>query len=73
MEVLVFAWTNIVTHLVKEFALSQNFSALILFNFSSASHVYCTSWETEPFVHQNRSQDSTLISVLLNAVLTVPH
>ena len=50
VEVLVFAWTNIVTHLVQEFAFSQNFSALILFNFSPASHVYCTFWETEPSV-----------------------
>ena len=49
VEAPVFAWTNIVTHLVQEFAFSQNFSALILFDFSSASHVYCTSWETEPF------------------------
>ena len=49
-EILVFASTNIVTHLVQEFAFSQNFSALVLFNFWSASHVFCTSWETEPFV-----------------------
>ena len=46
IEVLVFAWTNIVTHLVQEFAFSQNVSALIIFNVWSASHVYCTSWET---------------------------
>ena len=48
---LVFAWTNIVTHLLQEFCFSQNLSAIIIF--------------------QNRSQDSTLISVLLNAFLTV--
>ena len=46
VEVLVFAWTNIVKHFVQEFAFSQNLSALIIFNFWSASHVYCTSWET---------------------------
>ena len=63
VELLVFAWTNIVTHLLQEFSFSQNLSALIIFNFWSASHVS----------HQNRSQDSTLISVLLNPVLTVPH
>ena len=53
MELLVFAWANIVTHLSKEFAFSQNLSALTIF--------------------QNRSQDATLISVLLNAFLTVSH
>ena len=73
-EVLVFAWTHIVKHFVQEFASSQNLSALIISNFWSASHVYCTSWETSNrLFHQNRSQDSTLISVLLNAVLTVSH
>ena len=46
VELLVFAWTNIVTHLLQEFSFSQNLSALIIFNFWSASHVYCTSWET---------------------------
>ena len=46
VQVLFFAWTNIVTHLVPEFAFSQNLSALIIFNFSSASHVYRTSWES---------------------------
>ena len=46
VELLVLAWTNIVTHLLREFSFSQNFSALILFHFWSASHVYCTSWET---------------------------
>ena len=46
LELLVFAWTNIVTHLLQEFSFSQNLSALIIFNFWSASHVYCTSWET---------------------------
>ena len=53
VELLVFAWANIVTHLSKEFAFSQNLSALTIF--------------------QNRSQDSTLILVLLNAFLTVSH
>ena len=51
VELHVFAWTNIVTHLLQEFCFSQNLSAIIIF--------------------QNRSQDSTLISVLLNAFLTV--
>ena len=41
-----FAWTNIVTHLLRELSFSQNLSALIIFNFWSVSHVYCTSWET---------------------------
>ena len=53
VELLVFAWANIVTHLSQEFAFSQNLSALTIF--------------------QNRSQDSTLISVLLNTFLTVSH
>ena len=75
VELLVFAWTNIVTHLLQEFAFSQNVNwVLMIFNFWSASHVYCTSWETLPFVSsKSRSQDWTLISVLLNAVLTVSH
>ena len=51
VELLVFAWTNIVTHLLQEFSFSENLSALIIFNFWSASHVYCTSWET--FVSSN--------------------
>ena len=46
VELLVFVWTNIITHLLQEFSFSQNLSALIAFNFWSASHVYCTSWET---------------------------
>ena len=50
VEPLVFAWTNIVTHLLQEFAFSQNLNVLMIFNFWSASHVYCTSWETQPFV-----------------------
>ena len=50
VELLVFAWTNIVTHLLQEFAFSQNLNVLMIFNFWSASHVYCTSWETLPFV-----------------------
>ena len=45
VEVLVFAWTDIVTHLVQEFAFSRNLSAPITFNFGSESHVFCTSWE----------------------------
>ena len=49
-KTVLFEWTNIVTHLVQEFTFSQNFSALKIFNYWSASHVYCTSWETEPFV-----------------------
>ena len=53
VDLLVFAWTNTVTHLSQEFAFSQNLSALIIF--------------------QNRSQDSTLISVLLNACLIDMH
>ena len=43
VELLVFAWTNIVTHLLQEFALSQNLSVLIIVTFWSPSHVYCTS------------------------------
>ena len=50
VELLVFAWTNIVTHLLQEFASSQNLNVLMIFNLWSASHVYCTSWETYPFV-----------------------
>ena len=46
VELLVFAWTNIVTHLLQEFSFSQNLGVLIIFNFWSASHVYCTSSET---------------------------
>ena len=46
VELLVFAWTNIVTHLLQEFAFSQNVGALIIFNFWSVSNIYCTSWET---------------------------
>ena len=45
VEVLVYAWTNIVAHLVQEDAFSQNLSALIIFDFWSASHVYCSSCE----------------------------
>ena len=30
---LVFAWTNIVTHLLQEFSFSQNLSAVTIFNF----------------------------------------
>ena len=45
VEALVFLWANIVTHTLQEFSFSQTFSALIIFNFLSASHVYCTSWE----------------------------
>ena len=43
VELLVFTWTNIVMHLSQELSFSQNLSALIIFNFWSASHVYCTS------------------------------
>ena len=50
VELLVFAWTNIVTHLLQEFAFGQNLNVLMIFNFWSASHVYCTSWETYAFV-----------------------
>ena len=46
VELLVFGWKNIVTHLLQEFSFSQNLNALIIFNFWSASHVYCTTWET---------------------------
>jgi len=46
VELLVFAWANIVTHLLQEFAFGQNLNVLMIFNFWSASHVYCTSWET---------------------------
>ena len=46
VEFLVFAWTNVVTHLVQESSFGQNLSAVIIFNFWSASHVYCTSYET---------------------------
>ena len=46
VELLVFAWTNTVTHLLQKVSFSQNLNALIIFNFWSASHVYCTSWET---------------------------
>ena len=43
VELLVFAWTNIVTHLFQKFAFSQNLIVLMIFNFWSASHVYCSS------------------------------
>ena len=33
VELLVFAWTNIVTHLLQELAFSQNLIVLIIFNF----------------------------------------
>ena len=46
VEPLVVASTNIVTHLLQEFAFRQNLRALIIVNLWSASHVYCTSWET---------------------------
>ena len=46
VELLVLGLTNVVTHLLQEFAFSQNLSALIIFNIWSASHVYCTYWET---------------------------
>ena len=46
VELLVFAWTNIVRHLLQEFAFSQNLNVLMIFNFWSASHVYYTSWDT---------------------------
>ena len=46
VELLVFARSNIVTHLLQEFSFSQNLSAQIIFNFWPASHVYCSSWET---------------------------
>ena len=46
VELLVVVSTNIVTHLLQEFAFRQNLTALIIVNLWSASHVYCTSWET---------------------------
>ena len=46
VEPLVVASTNIVTHLLQEFAFRQNLRALIIVNLWSVSHVYCTSWET---------------------------
>ena len=75
VELLVFAWTNIVTHLLQEFSFSQNLSALIVCNFWSALITCLLYFLGKPnrLFHQNRSQDSTLISVLLNAVLTVSH
>ena len=33
VELLVFAWTNIVTHLLQEFSFSQNLSAVTIFDF----------------------------------------
>ena len=67
VEVLVFAGTNIVMRLVQEFAFSQNLSA--------GRHYMFTVLLGKPnrLFHQSRSQDSTLILVLLNAVLTVSH
>ena len=75
VELLVFAWTNIVTHLLQEFAFGQNLNVLMIFNFWSASRHMFTVLLGKPnrLFHQNRSQDWTLISVLLNAVLTVSH
>ena len=56
VEVLVFAWTNIVTHLVREFALSQNLSALIIFKFWSPSHMFTVLLgKPNRLFHQNRS------------------
>ena len=73
LELLVFAWTIIVTHLLQEFSFSQNLSALIIFNFWRHHMFTVLLGKPNRLFHQNRSQDSTLISVLLNAVLTVSH
>ena len=56
LEVLVFAWTNIVTHPVQEFAFSQNLSAPIIFRY----HMFTVLLgKTDRLFHQNRSKDST--------------
>ena len=60
MEILVIVWTNnIVMHLLQEFGQHHMFTVLL----GKPNHL----------VHQNLSQDLTLILVLLNAVLTVSH
>ena len=73
VELLVFAWSNIITHLLQEFSFSQNLSALIIFNFWRHHMFTVLLGKPNRLFHQNRSADSTLISVLLNAVLSVPH
>ena len=52
VEVLVFAWTNIVTHLVEEFAFKQNLSAQFL---TFGRHHMFTVLLGKPnrFFHQN--------------------
>ena len=71
VELLVFAWTNIVTHLLQEFSFSQNLSAVTILTFDRHHMFNVLLGKPNRLFYQNRSQDSTLISVLLNAVLTV--
>ena len=68
VELLVFAWTNIVTHLLQELAFSHNLIVLIILTFSRYHMFTVLLGKPNRLFHQNRSQDSTLISVLLNAV-----
>ena len=63
--------TNIVTHLLQEFLFSQYLSALIIFTFGRHHMFIVLLRKLNRLFHQNRSQDSTLPSVLLNTVLTV--
>ena len=73
VELLVFAWTNIVTHLLQEFAFSQNLNVLMIFNFCRDHMFTVLLRKPNRLFHQNQSEESTLIKVLLNAVLTLPH
>ena len=40
VELLVFAWANIVTHLSQEFAFGQNLNVLMIFNFCITCLMY---------------------------------
>ena len=73
VELLVFAWTNIVTHLSQGYSFSQNLSANNFLTFGRHHMFTVLLGKPNCLFHQNRSQDSTLISVLLNAILTVPY
>ena len=73
VELLVFAWTNIATHLLQEISFSQNLSALIILTFGRHHMFTVLLGKPNRLFHKNRPQDSTFISVLLNAVLNVSH
>ena len=55
VDLLVFAWTNIVTHLLQKFAFGQNLNVLMIF-FRHHMFIVVLGKPNRLF-HQNRSQD----------------